>query len=119
MHQSLSHNGSSAELREGGYYSIVDGGHFSIAKVLKLDPRIVHVRIYKQHFPERPIRFDLSLLTLGNIHDPDGFGMSHLPLRPETFYRRAPVFIAESPVTANELKGYELWLEVADGAVFE
>lgn len=119
MHQPLSQNGLPAELREGGYYSFVDGERFSIAKVLKLEPDKVHIRLYKQHFQERPVQVDLSLLTIGTFRDPDGFGMSHLPLRRETFYRREPVLIAECPVTVNELKGYELWKEVAEGAVFE
>lgn len=119
MHQPSSQNGFSAELREGGYYSFLDGQQFSIAKVLKLDPDIVHVRIYKQHFLERPIKLDLSLLTLGTIHDSDGFGMGHLPLRRETFYRREPVFVAESPVTASELNGYEFWKEAGGEGVWE
>jgi hypothetical protein len=119
MHGSQSQNGFSVELREGGYYSIVDGDRFAIAKVLKLEPDKVHVRIYKQHFLERPISINPSLLTLGTIHDPDGFGMGHLPLRPETFHRREPVFISESPVTASELEGYEFWRESGGEGVWE
>lgn len=119
MHQPLSQNGLPAELREGGYYSFVDGQGFSIAKVLKLEPEIVHVRIYKQRFPERPVQIDLSLLTLGTMRDPDGFGMGHLPLRRETFCHREPVRMGESPVTPSELEGYEIWKEFDGAGVFE
>ena len=108
-----------SELFEGGYYSIADGEMFSITKVLKLEPDKVHVGIYKQHFPQRPRSIDPALLTLGKIGDKDGFGMSHLPLRLETFVRREPVFLTHSEVRPDELKGYDLWKEFAQGAVFE
>jgi hypothetical protein len=54
MSDSLSTRNAPSELFEGAYYSIVDGDEFSVAKVLKLEPEIAHVRIYKQHFPQRP-----------------------------------------------------------------
>jgi len=119
MHKFSGNGNSPTQLRDGGYYSIVDGDQFAIAKVLRLEPDKVHVRIYKEHFAQRPAHIDPARLTLGTIHDSDGFGMSHLPLTRERFYRSEPVFITESPVTANELKGYELWKEVASGGVFE
>src|SRR5215467_9329056 len=108
-----------SELFEGGYYSIADGETFSIAKVLKLEEDIVHVRIYKQHFPQRPRSIDISLLTLGSIHDKDGFGMGHLPLRLLSFKRREPVFLTYSEVKPAELEGYELWKEDGAAGVFE
>jgi hypothetical protein len=112
---SESQNNPRSELFEGGYYSIIDGNRFGIAKVLKIDPEIVHVRIYKEHFTQRPRSIDPSQLTLGTIKDKDGFGMSHLPLRAATFRRNEPVFITHSPVTENELKGYEMWKELQGG----
>src|SRR6185437_10050491 len=54
MADSVSTRSAPSELFEGAYYSIVDGETFSIAKVLKLEAEIVHVRIYKQHFQQRP-----------------------------------------------------------------
>lgn len=108
-----------SELFEGGYYSIVDGERFSIAKILKLEPDKVHIRLYKQHFTQRPRSIDISDLTLGTIGEKDGFGMSHLPLRLKTFKERDPQFLTHSDVMPNELKGYEMWKELANGAVFE
>ncbi|HLW51797.1 MAG TPA: hypothetical protein VKW06_03050 [Candidatus Angelobacter sp.] len=108
-----------SELFEGGYYSIADGEVFSIAKVLKLEADKVHVRIYKQHFPRRPRSIDADALTLGSIHDKDGFGMSHLPLRLETFQDRQPHFLTYSQVKPEELSGYQVWKDQAQGAVFE
>ena len=112
---SSSGNTALSELFEGGYYSIVDGDEFGIAKVLKLDPAIVHVRIYKQHFTQRPRAIDPAQLTLGTIDDEDGFGMGHLPLRIPTFMDREPLFITHTPVTANELADYNLWKESEGG----
>lgn len=108
-----------SELFEGGYYSIVDGECFSIAKILKLEPDKVHVRIYKQHFSQRPRSIDPGALTLGAIHDRDGFGMSHLPLRRETFRQREPLFLAYSEVKPEELQGYDVWKSVGAEGVWE
>jgi hypothetical protein len=119
MPQSESTSDAQSQLFEGGYYSIVDGDVFSIAKVLKLEPDKVHVRIYKQHFPQRPRSIDPSALTLGTIHDKDGFGMGHLPLRLTTFLKREPSFLTYVEVQPQELAGYNMWKESADGAVFE
>jgi hypothetical protein len=113
-----SSNNALSELFEGGYYSIIDGDEFAIAKVLKIDPDIVHVRIYKQHFAQRPRGIDPSGLTLGTIHDKDGFGMGHLPLRIATFQNREPVFITHAVVNANELECYTIWKD-AGGGVWE
>ena len=119
MSDSLSVRIAPSELYEGAYYSIIDGEDFSIAKVLKIEPEIVHVRIYKQHFPQRPRSIDPAALTLGTIHDKDGFGMGHLPLRPATFLGSEPMFLTHSEVTAQELEGYNFWKESADGGIWE
>lgn len=115
---SSSSNHAPSELFEGGYYSIIDGDEFAIAKVLKIDPEIVHVRIYKQHFSQRPRAIDPARLTLGTIDDDDGFGMGHLPLRTQTFAEREPVFITHLPVSEHELQGYSMWKD-AGGGVWE
>jgi hypothetical protein len=119
MPDSVSSRVAQSELFEGAYYSILDGDAFSIARVLKLDPEIVHARIYKQHFPQRPRSIDPGTLTLGTIHDQDGFGMGHLPLRRSAFMEREPVFITYTEVKAEELEGYNFWKEHANGGVFE
>jgi hypothetical protein len=108
-----------SELLEGAYYSIIDGDVFSIAKILKLESEIVHVRIYKQHFPQRPRSIDPGVLTLGTIHDKDGFGMGHLPLRLATFMDREPIFLTHAEVQPDELEGYNFWKESAGGGVWE
>jgi hypothetical protein len=119
MSDSLSTRNAPSELFEGAYYSLVDGDRFSIAKVLKLEPGIVHVRIYQQHFQQRPRAIDPGALTLGTIHDIDRLGIGHLPLRLGTFIDHEPVFLAHAEVKPEELQGYNLWKETADGSVWE
>lgn len=119
MTDSVSIRSAPCELFEGAYYSIIDGETFSVAKVLKLEPEIVHVRIYKQQFSQRPRSIDPAALTLGTIHDKDGFGMGHLPLRLATFIDREPMFLTHAEVTPQELEGYNVWKESADGGVWE
>lgn len=119
MADSVSIRSAPSELFEGAYYSVIDGDNFSIAKVPKLEQEIVHVRIYKQHFEQRPRSIDPAALTLGTIHDKDGFGMGHLPLRLATFLSSEPVFLTHAEVTPQELEGYNLWKESADGGVWE
>jgi len=119
MADSVSTRNAPSELFEGAYYSIIDGDVFSIAKVLKLESETVHVRIYKQHYPQRPRSLDPGALTLGTIHDKDGFGMGHLPLRLATFMDREPIFLTHAEVQPDELEGYNLWKESAGGGVFE
>ena len=119
MADSVSTRNAPSELFEGAYYSVIDAEMFSIAKVLKLEPDKVHVRIYQQHFAERPRSIDPSALTLGTIHDKDGFGMGYLPLRLATFMNSEPMFLTHAEVTPQELEGYNLWKESADGGVWQ
>jgi hypothetical protein len=101
----------------GGIYSIADGsGRFGIVKVLARDEGMCHVRVYKQKFANRPEKVEPSELSLGTIHDKDGFGMGHLPLRDEAFKAWQPVFILRTPVTSEELEGYQMWKDAKGGA---
>jgi hypothetical protein len=119
MADSASIRSAPSELFEGAYYSVIDGGSFSIAKVLKLESEIVHVRIYQQLFQQRPGAIDPGALTLGTIHDIDRLGIGHLPLRLATFIDHKPMLLTHAEVKPEELQGYNLWKETADGAVFE
>jgi hypothetical protein len=44
--------------------------------------------------------------------------MGNLPLRPETFRKREPIFVTHSEVKESELAGYEMWKD-AQGGVWE
>jgi hypothetical protein len=100
----------------GGLYSVESGdGRYGVAKVLVLEPGVVHVRVYAEKFPSRPTGLDETKLTLGTIHDKDGFGIGHLPLQPAGFAAWEPALIKIVPVGADELDGYEEWKRSGGG----
>ena len=112
-------SGGDVALTSGGLYSIDNGdGTFGVAKILVLDGEAAHVRTYKNRFTTRPETVDVDQLSLGSIHDSDGFGMGHLPLTREAFLSWRPRLISVATVTSEELEGYEMWKE-AGGGLFQ
>ena len=107
---------NSLALKEGALYSVNDGeGSYRIAKILVVDPEVVHVRLYKNKWKRRPTRIDVSALSLGSVHDSDGFGMGHLPLSREAFLAWQPSFLEAGKAAKDELDGYEMWKEANGG----
>ena len=68
------------EYHQGEIYSVEDEKGYKVAKILAVDSRAVHIRLYKNVFSGRPLSVDFKSLTLGSIDDPDGFGIGHLPV---------------------------------------
>jgi hypothetical protein len=93
----------------GGLYSVSDGKAFKVAKVLAADAAAVHIRLYKNSWPQRPTSVDPATLQLGSIQDKDGFGVGHLPLARDSFANWDPVFLAATTLTSDDLQGYEVW----------
>jgi hypothetical protein len=94
----------------GGLYTIDNGdGSFGIAKILALDDELIHVKVYKNKWTNRPSSVDLSSLSMGSISDKDGFGIGHLPLGRKTFLNWKPVLVAQQPISEDELDGYNEW----------
>jgi hypothetical protein len=107
-------------MTEGGVYSIDSGnGKFGVVKILKIEPGIVHVRVYKNKFATRPTAIKLDELSLGSIEDKDadGFGMGHLPISEKDFSGWKAVLLTKTEVKPDELEGYKMWKE-AGGGVF-
>lgn len=103
----------------GGLYSATaEEGKYSIVKVLAIDTSAIHIRVYKNKFDKRPKNVDVSILSLGTIHDKDGFGIGHLPLDKENFKQWEPKFIKQDKVSDEELEGYKMWKE-ANGGVWK
>ena len=100
----------------GALYSVDDSeGHFRVAKVLAVDTGGVHIRLYKNKFDGRPTHVDVSSLDLGSIHDPEGFGMGHMPLSYASFAAWEPIFLLANGIDEEELEGYNYWLEAHGG----
>ena len=103
------------KFREGDLCSVESGdGTYGVVKILKLELEIVHIRLYRNKFEERPRAIDPATLELGTIYD-DSFGIGHLPLGAREFDAWAPRVLAHAAVEAEELEGYEMWREAADG----
>jgi len=102
-----------------GYLCAVpsEEGGYQIAKVLVLDERAVHIRLYANRFTELPTHVDPDTLTLGIIEDPGDFGIGHMPISVRSFMLWQPKLIQIEPVEEEELEGFRIWQE-AHGGVF-
>ena len=90
---------------EGGLYITGGKSGFRIVKVLKIEAEVIHLRIYKNKLTDVPGRVDPGTLTLGTIHDKDGFGVGHQPTRLQTFVSWRPRFLQHALVEPEELEG--------------
>ena len=106
---------STRKYEPGEVYLVAGKKGYQLAKVLAVDPGIVHIRLYRNVFPQRPSDIDLDTLELGSIQDPDGFGMGHLPLKYESFAAWGPQYFRRVLVREDELDGYRMWKDVGGG----
>jgi hypothetical protein len=101
-------------VQEGDLCSVrSDEGGFVVAKVLKLEEGIVHIRVYAKKYAERPTVVAGEELTLGTVFDED-FGLGHLPLDADAFAKWDPKIIRHTAIEPEELEGYEIWREAED-----
>jgi hypothetical protein len=103
---------------EGGVYSVeAEGGGFSIVKILKLHPAGVHIRLYSNHFSQRPTEIDVPALYMAGLTRKPGeqLGMGHLPLSHTSFSAWRPKLIKIVSVESTELEGYEVWRQAKGG----
>jgi hypothetical protein len=99
-------------IQVGGLYATQDSdGSWRVTKVLVVDEFAVHLRMYANKFREQPKDIDPANLTLGGLNDPAGFGIGHVPVAKEGFFKDNPVLIKIVPVKEEELEGYKLYLE--------
>lgn len=104
--------------RPGDLYSVEgEAKNYKIAKVLVVDSNAVHIRLYKNTFPERPSNVDPGTLSVGSLRDPDGFGMDHMPLSRSSFNRWHPRYMTHTSVTDDELQAYKQWKK-SNGSLF-
>ena len=84
-------------------------GDRGVAKVLAVDKRAVHVRLYKERFSEIPRLVNTAILSMR---------IGHLPIAWATFASWQPVRIQHEAVMEDELDGYRMW-EDAKGGVWD
>ena len=105
-----------SKIMPGAVCTVDDGeGFYRVAKVLVIDGSGVHMKLYKNKWKERPLTVDTSTLSLGTIHDKDGFGMEHLPLTKHAFAAWKPVIMRNEEIRQEELEGYEIWKDSGGG----
>jgi hypothetical protein len=103
---------------EGGlYYTRNENGSYSVIKVLKVDPKGVHVRAYSNQFADPPSAVDeTTLYMVGRDRKSDEtLGVGHTALSHESFATWGPTLIKVVPVRDQELEGYKMWLESKGG----
>ncbi|TML31485.1 MAG: hypothetical protein E6G24_11795 [Actinobacteria bacterium] len=101
-------------MEEGDLCSVRSGeGTYSVAKILKLDEGVTHVRVYAKTYEERPTEVPNEELYLGTVFD-DDFGLGHLPLDAGEFEHWEPQVIRHTEVEPEELEGYEMWRDAED-----
>jgi hypothetical protein len=97
-------------LVEGGIYAQKQRFlRWGVFKVLKLDPEVAHVRLYKNTFRLRP--------TAKIIPDLD-WSVGHVPISRVNVESWAVQLLAQTPVTPDELQGYEIWREDGGAGYF-
>jgi len=107
------------DFKVGGLYSISwEEGTYRVVKVLAVDQRCVHIRLYKNRFPDRPKTIDPDSLKLGAYNDPEGISIGHMPASQRSFVGMQPQFIAQTTVTEKDLEGYNIWKKDAGGSCF-
>jgi len=105
---------------EGGLYVTPrENRNFVPLKILKVDDHGVHVRIYSNVYPTPPAHIDESTLYMAGVdkREDEPLGMGHLPISSESFSGWGAAFVQQSSVGAEELEGYQMWLE-AEGGYF-
>lgn len=109
---------SRPQLVEGGiYYTPGEKGGYSVLKILKLDDRGVHVRLFSNQFSEPPKKIDESALYMAGMNRKPGetLGMGHAPVSKQSFVGWKATFVQQSTVKEEELEGYKMWLEGKGG----
>lgn len=105
-------------LNAGDLLSVLtEDGQFGIMKVLTVDDRGVHVRLYAQRFKERPHPSDLHDLSTMSALSEHGnpFSFGHMPFSYSSFLSWEPQAVGSQPVSEDELRGYRMWQEAKGG----
>ena len=83
-------------------------GSFNVAKILVVDERGLHVRVYAESFAVRPQAVPAAL-EVGSPYDGEAFGVGHVPVTVAEFEGWQPTLLATEPVAEDELDGYRHW----------
>lgn len=91
----------------GELYSIPNQDKFSILKILRVDPKGVHVRIYSNLYSKIPSKFNENELYID--HNDTTISRRHAPLTFASISLWKPLFLKDSKVGKDELQDYYSW----------
>lgn len=94
--------------------SIKDGEEYAIAKLLHVEMRGVHVRIYADRFGMPPEELNPWSLSLDRWDAPN-FSYGHMPLSRASFAAMEPGYERLVMCSTDELDGYRMWKEGKGG----
>ncbi len=92
--------------KSGELYSMPNKGKFGIFKVLKVDKKGVHVRVYSNLYSKIPSKINSSELF---IDKQDKSSTNHTPLTFSSIKLWNPSFLQRIKVEKDELKDYFSW----------
>jgi len=102
----LSSNLQVQNYKAGELYSIPSQGKFGIFKVLKVDPKGVHVCVYSNLYSVQPSKINSNELF---IDKKDKSGTNHTPLTFSSINLWNPSFLQSTKVEKDELEDYFFW----------
>jgi hypothetical protein len=96
---------------------LTEDGRFGVMKILAVDDRGVHVRLYSQRFVGRPQVADTGNLSTLPVVPVQGnpFSFGHMPFSHASFRLWEPQSIRSEPVSEEELRGYRMWQKEKGG----
>lgn len=94
--------------------SIKDGSEYGIAKLLHVERRGVHLRLYADRFDVPPDHLQPWTLRLER-YDAPSLSYGHAPMSRRTFATMDPAYARLAMRTAEELDGYRMWQEANGG----
>ncbi len=98
------------ELVAGGLYSVAWDDEIRVVKVLAVDEHVVHLKIYRNQFDNRPADVDSLMLKWDiDLNNLSAIGIGHLPVALDGFLEDKPVFIKTDVVTPEELDTVTRW----------
>ncbi|MBU6450274.1 MAG: hypothetical protein KGS72_00735 [Cyanobacteria bacterium REEB67] len=110
-------------LVEGGIYSVLANqygkGDFVLAKVVHLNPGVVHVVIFPPSFKHRPGSAELSHLSLAFDGGLNEARDRHVAMTRKLFSLIRPVYVRDEPISDNDLAGFRRWSLMPEKEILE
>ncbi len=94
--------------------SVKEGARYAIAKLLHVQIRGVHVRLYSDRFDIPPDTLNPWSLRLDR-YDAPNFSYGHTPMSRPTFAQTEPAYQRLAMCSVEELDGYRMWKEARGG----